>query len=176
MPSQPGWDHSEHRQRPRVDLEEVHNRITAISDMLQYLRHDIRSLRTSLCGEGELLLAAPGSDPVPDTEPVQPVFEADAAKVLTAKNALDDGAVYVGGNPVPAIVAALTEDNNTNFAVHSILEKIILPIFYLDNKSATYPFVDLWGIPHGSIERIELLCKITTGCQRKMYADVWPVP
>lgn len=42
--------------------------------------------------------------------------------------------------------------------VRSLLNKSILPIFALDNESATYPFVDLWGLPHGYVERIQRLC------------------
>lgn len=32
-------------------------------------------------------------------------------------------------------------------------KKSMLPLFGLDNESATYPFVDLWGLPHGSLAR-----------------------
>lgn len=45
---------------------------------------------------------------------------------------------------------------------HQILEmlgKNVLPLFGLDNESATYPFVDLWGLPHGSIPRAQELAK-----------------
>jgi hypothetical protein len=44
--------------------------------------------------------------------------------------------------------------------VQGLLGKSILPIFGLDNESATYPFVDLWGLPHGSYARLEGLCKL----------------
>ena len=160
LPSQPESDHNEHLQRLRAELGEVHSQITAICDVVQDLRDDIRSLRASLCLEGKHALVAPRSKPDPDTEPAQAIHEADVVEVLTAKNGLDGGAVCIGGNSVPAMVAALAKDANRNHAVHGILEKSILPIFCLDNESATYPFVDLWGIPHGSFQRIELLCKL----------------
>lgn len=32
-------------------------------------------------------------------------------------------------------------------------------MFGLDNESATYPFVDLWGLPHGSLPRAQELAK-----------------
>jgi hypothetical protein len=32
-------------------------------------------------------------------------------------------------------------------------KRSMLPIFGLDNESATYPFVDLWGLPHASLAR-----------------------
>ena len=40
-----------------------------------------------------------------------------------------------------------------------VLGKSILPMFGLDNESATYPFVDLWGLPHGSLARAQELAK-----------------
>ncbi|KAK5049253.1 hypothetical protein LTR16_010970, partial [Cryomyces antarcticus] len=43
--------------------------------------------------------------------------------------------------------------------VQELMGRSILPIFGLDNESATYPFVDLWGLPHGSMSRTEELCK-----------------
>ncbi|KAK3367382.1 hypothetical protein B0T24DRAFT_635715 [Lasiosphaeria ovina] len=42
--------------------------------------------------------------------------------------------------------------------VRDLLDKSVLPIFTLDNDSTTYPFVDLWGLPHASPVRIEKLC------------------
>ena len=44
--------------------------------------------------------------------------------------------------------------------VQELLGKSILPVFGLDNDTATYPFVDLWGLPHGSMVRIEQLCAL----------------
>lgn len=183
LPSQSESDHSEHLRRPR-ELDEVHSRITAICDVLQDLSDEIRSLRASLRREGENAFVAPSSNLDPDSEPVQAVHKAELVQVLTTKNGLDGGPVYIGGNSVPAMVAALAKDDNTNFAVHSILEKSILPVFCLDNESATYPFVDLWGIPHGSFQRIELLCKLlpasdaeciqTFGLYRDMAHVIYP--
>lgn len=40
-----------------------------------------------------------------------------------------------------------------------VLGKSILSMFGLDNESATYPFVDLWGLPHGSLARAQELAK-----------------
>lgn len=43
--------------------------------------------------------------------------------------------------------------------VQELLGKSVLPLFGLDNESATYPFVDLWGLPHGSPQRARELAK-----------------
>ena len=96
---------------------------------------------------------------------------------ILATRAFSDNAVYLGGNSVPAMVTALASMQNSDTEIQSLLNKSVLPIFGLDNDSATYPFVDLWGIPHGSFQRIELLCKLlpaTDGeCIRlfKLYRD-----
>lgn len=59
------------------------------------------------------------------------------------------------------MAVALASNNDMNdVAVQDLLNKSVLPMFGLDNESATYPFVDLWGIPHGSFRRIEMLCKL----------------
>lgn len=96
---------------------------------------------------------------------------------ILARRAFSNNAVYLGGNSVPAMVTALATEQNSDIEVQSLLSRSVLPIFGLDNDSATYPFVDLWGIPHGSFQRIELLLKLLPGtdgeCIRffKLYRD-----
>lgn len=68
--------------------------------------------------------------------------------------------VYIGAHSVPAMVVALTTEDNGHNTTKEILGKSMLPVFGLDNESVTYPFVDLWGIPHGSLKRIDLLCNL----------------
>ncbi len=67
--------------------------------------------------------------------------------------------VFLGGNSVPAMAVALTKSHESD-AVRHLLDNSILPIFALENESATYPFVDLWGLPHASTERLERLCSL----------------
>ena len=67
--------------------------------------------------------------------------------------------VYLGANSVPAMVVALGSGCNETM-IRDLLSKSVLPLFGLDNQSATYPFVDLWGLPHGSSSRINELCKL----------------
>ncbi len=43
--------------------------------------------------------------------------------------------------------------------IQEMLGKTVLPLFGLDNETATYPFVDLWGLPHGSLARAQELAK-----------------
>lgn len=83
----------------------------------------------------------------------------DSIPSIIANNDLlgDQQDTYLGGNSVPAMVIAMGKGDG---GVQELLGKSVLPVFGLDNDSATYPFVDLWGLPHGSILRIQQLCSL----------------
>jgi hypothetical protein len=73
--------------------------------------------------------------------------------------------VHFGGDSIPALLFGLGQESpETNDVQQPILQeylgKNVLPLFGLDNESATYPFVDLWGLPHGSIERAKKLANV----------------
>lgn len=65
--------------------------------------------------------------------------------------------VHLGGGSVPALVMALQNSKNDQPAIRDVLGNSVLPLFGLDNESATYPFIDLWGFPGGNVERIQKL-------------------
>jgi hypothetical protein len=67
--------------------------------------------------------------------------------------------VHLGRHSVPAMVMALGTRSDKE-AVQNIIGESALPLFGLDNDSATYPFVDLWGLPTGSSTRVLEICKI----------------
>jgi hypothetical protein len=68
--------------------------------------------------------------------------------------------VHLGRHSVPAMVMALGTRSSNEEGVQEIIGKSALPLFGLDNESATYPFVDLWGLPTGSATRVREICKI----------------
>lgn len=69
--------------------------------------------------------------------------------------------VFLGANSVPAMAMALSQQPaNDSAMVRDLLDKSVLPIFTLENDSTTYPFVDLWGLPHASPVRVEKLCSM----------------
>lgn len=76
---------------------------------------------------------------------------------IYSKNSLTGEPFFLGANSVPATVQALGLTDNPE-AIQNLLDRSMLPAFALENESATYPFVDLWGLPHGSKERISRLC------------------
>ncbi|WPH00402.1 Hypothetical protein R9X50_00322900 [Acrodontium crateriforme] len=85
--------------------------------------------------------------------------------------------VHLGGGSIPAMLYSLGQglnlhnNNNSNGTqggdsswqdstqVQELLGKSVLSLFGMDNESSTYPFVDLWGLPHASLQRAEELAK-----------------
>lgn len=73
---------------------------------------------------------------------------------IHTRNDLTGQTIHLGPSSVPALVMALGRGDTQWPGIQDLLgKKSILPVFGLDNESATYPFVDLWGLPHGSISR-----------------------
>jgi len=93
---------------------------------------------------------SPSSD---DTGPAGPAPHLHAAHRLTGET------VFLGANSAPAVAMAISQMAGPD-AARDLLDRSILPIFTLENESATYPFVDLWGLAHASSERIERLCAL----------------
>jgi hypothetical protein len=82
-----------------------------------------------------------------------------AAPGIRAGSSLAGEFVYLGANSVPAMALALGNRSSED-SIQEIVSKSVLPLFGLDNESATYPFVDLWGLPAGSSTRVSEICKL----------------
>lgn len=67
--------------------------------------------------------------------------------------------VYLGSNSFPALAASISKDKDIGGPIRELFAKDVLPLFGLDNESATYPLVDLWGLPPGSLSRVRKLSK-----------------
>lgn len=67
--------------------------------------------------------------------------------------------VHLGGGSVPALVKALGRDRPNRPAVQEVVEHSVLSLFGLDNESATYPFVSLWGGPQAATTRVSEIGK-----------------
>ncbi|KAK4545157.1 hypothetical protein LTR36_003708 [Oleoguttula mirabilis] len=80
--------------------------------------------------------------------------------------------VHFGGNSIPAMLYGLGQGQGQNQAerlqLQELMGKSVLPLFGLDNESATYPFVDLWGLPHGSSQRAQELAKALPNDQQML--------
>ncbi|KAL0257788.1 hypothetical protein SLS55_006952 [Diplodia seriata] len=97
------------------------------------------------------------SDSAVSTPSKQPDGQLTAQGIHTT-NSITGQTVHLGSSSVPALVMSLGKGEGSSAPVQELLGKNVLPLFGLDNESATYPFVDLWGLPHGSMNRIYELC------------------
>lgn len=82
--------------------------------------------------------------------------------LIRSTNIFKGEIVHLGGGSVPAMIYAISQGNASGAEqtqLQEFLGKSVLPLFGLDNESATYPFVDLWGLPHGSLQRARELSK-----------------
>jgi Fungal Zn(2)-Cys(6) binuclear cluster domain len=138
------------------EIADLRQHVSGLEGLLRSLNQEVALLRTDLSG------AKPRArvSSQPDIDVAQSNSDLDMAQGISASDRLAGGPVYLGGNSVPAMVMALGTDSPEEDGAQKIISQSILPIFCLDNESATYPFVDLWGIPHGSFKRVELLCKL----------------
>lgn len=153
MVSRPGPPSTTDHHSSHADDDGLNGRLTAIEKSIQYLRDDVARLTSHLAGATPRPTYDRG---IRDTDSDDPDLE---ARGLHTSNAMTGETVHLGGNSVPAMVLALGGTQKED-EVQGLLGKSILPIFGLDNESATYPFVDLWGLPHGSYARLEGLCKL----------------
>jgi hypothetical protein len=87
--------------------------------------------------------------------------------------------VHFGGDSIPALLYGLGQNSSDIDDVQlshlqEYLGKNVLPLFGLDNESATYPFVDLWGLPHGSVQRARKLASVLpTNTQMLNFYDTY---
>jgi hypothetical protein len=78
---------------------------------------------------------------------------------IHTRSGLNGEMVHLGGSSVPGLIVNLSNGDSSNPGLQELLGKSMLPLFALDNESATYPFVDLWGLPHGSEARADQLAR-----------------
>ncbi|KAF2430302.1 hypothetical protein EJ08DRAFT_589314 [Tothia fuscella] len=133
----------------REEWTQVRSQLDRVEKCLLDLRNDLRQSKTSRKSYQD----AGSSDDEADSTSVTPPSN---NQVVKTRDLLEEN-VYVGGHSVAAMVVAMGKRGDDQ-SVQDVLGKSVLPVFGLDNDTATYPFVDLWGLPHGSIVRIEQLC------------------
>jgi len=81
------------------------------------------------------------------------------AMEINEQSHLTGETVHLGGGSVPALVMALKNGAADRPALQEVFNNNrLLPLLGLDNESASYPFVNLWG-PQDDPARISELCK-----------------
>jgi hypothetical protein len=137
------------------EWERLCGKISAMERNFTELKDDLRHVvRARMTGEGSPSEAVKEeSPPEPDGPRYVRAMEINEQSHLTGER------VHLGGGSVAALVMALQKSKETQPAVKEVFGNSVLPLFGLDNESATYPFIDLWGYPKGNVERVHELCK-----------------
>ena len=133
----------------KSDWDELVGKIDMVEQGLRAVRRGLGHLPAS---------TRPGTNndsPTPD-EAAEPQA-IDLSRDVRSVHPVTGEPVFLGANSIPAMAMALSRSTDSD-AVRDLVDKSILPIFTLENDSTTYPFVDLWGLPHASPARIEKLC------------------
>ena len=132
------------------ELDQIHAKLGVLEKAVLDIQQSIRQLTTAVgrltqSGRGEIALdAAAGAEVSAGAQP----------EGIYANGDMMGETVYLGAQSVPAMVMELSKRRDN---AQDALYNSVLPIFGLDNETATYPFVDLWGLPHGSPVRIQQL-------------------
>ncbi|KAM7200367.1 C6 transcription factor [Naviculisporaceae sp. PSN 640] len=143
----------------KQDWEKLMAKIESMDQALQSVRKELarRPARGSVSG-GFAGSESPQHDEAGSTSDAAASGDHDQHVVLSV-HPVSGESVFLGANSVPAMAVALSQQPaNDSTMVRDLLDKSVLPIFTLENDSTTYPFVDLWGLPHASPVRVEKLC------------------
>ncbi|GAB7346606.1 hypothetical protein MBLNU459_g1748t2 [Dothideomycetes sp. NU459] len=154
----------------RSDFDHLCSKLESVESALEDLRREIKTNNNNplVTAQRTPLQLSGRSSPVPNgssrSDTGQPYLNNQFTRHtsvhgLHARNDLTGQTVHLGGSSVPALVMALGQGDRERPSVQEILGKSILPMFGLDNETATYPFVDLWGLAHGSLARARELAK-----------------
>ncbi|KAF1985870.1 hypothetical protein K402DRAFT_394470 [Aulographum hederae CBS 113979] len=146
-------------QVPRSEWDRICSQLVTAERVLSDLRRSIGVTPQAFSGNDSDDYASMGAHATPSRPVFDPIARHMSTEGIHTRNELTGETVHIGGSSVPALVLALGRGDNDTPQVQEVLGKSILPIFGLDNESATYPFVDLWSLPHGSIMKVNELCR-----------------
>lgn len=145
----------------QTDMQKLFRKLDAIEANLEDLRREVKSQKAAAMAT---LRTPQGSSPptpamndgcfVPNVNPASTTLPG-----FHTMNYLTGQTVHLGGSSVPALVMALGQGIRDKPALQDILGKSILPLFGLDNETATYPFVDLWSLANGWVAKAAQLAK-----------------
>ncbi|KAL9089662.1 MAG: hypothetical protein Q9165_005694 [Trypethelium subeluteriae] len=144
---------------PRTDWERLCSKLETVEQSLSDLRSDIRRVAGDPASNGEREEKTPPAESRSEKGTEDPLARHVTSQGIHAHNDLTGGVTHLGGSSVPALVMALGRGPDGRPGVQELMGRSILPMFGLDNESATYPFVDLWGGPQGTLSRANELCK-----------------
>lgn len=141
---------------PREDWERICAKLQSAEKSLAELKISISSVSEVAPNNAPTNGYSPataGNTPLAAVAPMDSEQSHVRTQGVHTHNEFTGQTIHVGPSSVPALVMALGR-GDSQWGVQDLLgKKNMLPIFGLDNESATYPFVDLWGLPHGSLAR-----------------------
>ncbi|OCK78467.1 hypothetical protein K432DRAFT_301936 [Lepidopterella palustris CBS 459.81] len=138
---------------PREDWDRICAKLQSAEKSLADLKNSISNVSEVPPNNG-YSPATVTNTPLAATTPLDNETRHVRVQGIHTRNDLTGQTIHLGPSSVPALVMALGRGDTQWPGIQDLLgKKSILPIFGLDNESATYPFVDLWGLPHGSISR-----------------------
>lgn len=137
---------------------EVWDRMCTKLSVLEKTMAEVRTDVHHMTGSPYTPILPNGHPERPGSEPLNGVYDGIPIDPgIQAPSGLTGETVHLGASSIPALVLALSKGSADHPEVQDLLGRSMLPLFGLDNESATYPFVDLWGLP--SMSRINELCK-----------------
>ncbi|KIW19497.1 hypothetical protein PV08_00069 [Exophiala spinifera] len=130
---------------------------------LQAIEASLRDIKTEIAGHVQFPdKAGPSLRPsiLPSPQGQREIHTASAATpgIPSRSGLVADGSVHLGRNSVPAMALALGGGNDEQ-ALQTVVGNAVLPLFGLDNETATYPFTDLWGLTD-TASRVGEVCKL----------------
>lgn len=136
----------------QADFSSLLRKLDGLESNIEDLRRELRAVNNAavprLDGSGPSTPIVNGRYAFDGPKNELPISSA-ALPGFHTKNSLTGQTVYIGGSSVPALVMALGQGSRDELNIKDVLGKSILPLFGLDNETATYPFVDLWGLANG---------------------------
>ncbi|KAK5512213.1 hypothetical protein LTR21_006633 [Exophiala xenobiotica] len=143
--------HGPHRAAP--DWNQLWSKLQTIEVFLRDIKNEVASHINPPADSA--LSVRQGNSPSQGTREANTT----AVPAFPAKSGLvADGSVYLGCDSVPAMALALGSGNDEE-AMQNVVGNSVLPLFGLDNESATYPFTDLWGLTDMP-SRVKEVCKL----------------
>ncbi|KAI9708351.1 MAG: hypothetical protein M1820_004055 [Bogoriella megaspora] len=138
----------------KADWERLCSKLDTVEQSLSDLRSDIKRVAGDNMNGHREGKSPPPVDSRSDKGNEDPLARHVHSQGIHARNDLTGGVVHLGGCSVPALVMALGRGPEGRPGVQELMGRSILPMFGLDNESATYPFVDLWGGPQARLPRV----------------------
>jgi len=162
---------------PREDVDRLVSQVQLLEKSLTDVKNSIRHLSGSPGlpsnldnGYGYSPRASEGANSRPGLDEEARHYSTEG---VHARNEITGETVHLGGGSVPALVMALSKGRSESIDIKELLGNSMLPVFGLDNESATYPFVSLWGMPSSTLSRVIDLAQAIpeeTECNRLFQA------